>query len=297
MRKIVVLAGGNSSERDVSLRSGAAVTKALRSKSYEVTTIDPRDGLENLDKPDVVFPALHGVGGEDGTIQAALESAGVRYVGSGVAASALCFDKWLYRQVLISAGLPVTEGQTVTSLSIWQSPLAQKPFVLKPIQGGSTIDTFIVRDTASADKKTITETLDRYGSMLLESLVSGTELTVGVLDTRALPPVEIIPPSGGEFDYTNKYNGQTQELCPPQHVSGELQKQAQSLALRVHKLAGCRHFSRTDIMIDSGGKLFILETNTLPGMTNQSLFPKEAAADNLSFPDLCDQLVQMALAK
>lgn len=297
MANIVVLAGGNSNERDVSLRSGAAVAEALRTMQHHVTIIDPRDGLTLPKNTDAVFPALHGLGGEDGTIQAVLETAGVPYVGSGVAASALCFDKWLYRQVLIAAGLPVADGTVATLESIWESPLSKKPFVLKPIQGGSTIDTFIVRNPDSVDKKPLEQALRKYGTMLLEALISGTELTVGVLDDTVLPVVEIIPPSDGEFDYDNKYNGQTREICPPQNVGDTIQKQAQELALKVHQLTACRHLSRTDIMIDSMDKLYILETNTLPGMTDQSLFPKAAQAAGMTFPDLCDKLINLALAK
>lgn len=297
MSNIVVLAGGNSNERNVSLRSGAAVAHALNSIGHHVTTIDPRDGLTLPVQTDVVFPALHGLGGEDGTVQAALETASVPYVGSGPAASALCFDKWLYRRVLTVAGLPVADGAVVTLESIWESPLSRQPFALKPIQGGSTIDTFIVRDLVNVDKKPLETVLRKYGVMLLEALISGTELTIGILDTTPLPVVEIIPPTGSEFDYDNKYNGKTQELCPPQHVSAEIQKHAQALALKAHKLASCRHLSRTDIMVDEPGELYVLETNTLPGMTDQSLFPKAAAAAGINFPDLCDKLVKLALAK
>jgi D-alanine-D-alanine ligase len=295
MKRVVVLAGGDSNEREVSLRSGDAVAGALRAKGYDVKIMDPRDGLEELGEPAAVFPALHGAGGEDGTIQATLESIGVPYVGSGVAASALCFDKWLYRQVLAAAGLPVADGAIVTTQTIWQSPLARQAFVLKPIQGGSSLDTFIVRGAANLNKKRVEQTLRRYGAMLMEKLIPGTELTVGVLSDEALPPVEIIPPGGGEFDYDNKYNGQTKELCPPQNVSTATQKRAQQLALKAHQIAGCRHLSRTDIIIDKRGRLYILETNTLPGMTGQSLYPKEATARGLTFPDLCDRLVGMAL--
>lgn len=297
MSKITVLAGGNSNEREVSLRSGAAVAEALRAKGHTVVLADPRDGPTKIGKPDVVFLALHGAGGEDGTIQAALETANLRYVGSGVAASALCFDKWLYRQVLQAANLPIANGALVTAETIWQSPLSQQPFVLKPIQGGSTIDAYIVRDLTKMDKTKLEASLRQYGVMLLEELVSGIELTVGILGDKPLPPVEIIPPENGDFDYDNKYNGKTQELCPPQHVSDALQKKAQELALAAHQLAGCRDLSRTDLMIDVSGKLFILETNTLPGMTNQSLLPKAAAAGGFSFPELCDQLVRLALAR
>ena len=292
-----MLAGGTSNEREVSLRSGKAVADALQSKGHDITVIDPRDGLDDIGAPDAVFSALHGAGGEDGTIQAALEARGLAYIGSGVATSALCWDKWLYRQILQAAGLPVAKGEVVTLNNIWQSSLTKKPFVLKPIQGGSTLDAYIIRNPAKADKSELEQSLNKYGAMLLEELVVGTELTVGVLDGEPLPVIEIVPPEDGEFDYDNKYNGKTQELCPPKSVSKDMQQHAQELALQVHELTGARDLSRTDFMADRTGNLFILETNTLPGMTDQSLYPKAAAANGLTFPELCDKLVQLALAR
>jgi D-alanine-D-alanine ligase len=297
MSSIVVLSGGISNEREVSQRSGNAVADALRAKGHTATILDPATDMAKIGKPDAVFPALHGVGGEDGTVQAALEMAGVPYVGSGVAASALCFDKWLYRQVLSSAGLPVAKGELVTTLTIWDSPLAKAPFVLKPIQGGSTLDTFIIREPAAADKDALHACLNKYGLMLLEELVPGIELTVAVLGDKAMPAVEIIPPENGEFDYENKYNGRTQELCPPQHIDDETHAKIQELALKAHQLTGCRDLSRTDIMAAPNGRLVILETNTLPGMTNQSLFPKAAAAGGVPMSELIDRLVGWAVER
>lgn len=293
---IAVLAGGTSSEREISLKSGAAVAEALKQQGHVVAVYDPINGIENIGEPDVVFPALHGAGGEDGTLQAELERRGIPCVGSDSVASALCFDKWAYRQKLGEAGLPVAEGAMVSATTIWQSPLTTKPFVLKPVDGGSTIDTFIVRDPQIADRPAIEASLQKHGEMLLESLAEGVELTVGVLGDEALPPIEIIPPTGGEFDYENKYNGKTQELCPPQHVSQEVQEAAKQLAITVHRLTGCKDITRTDIIVGDDGAMTILETNTMPGMTSQSLFPKAAAAAGITFLNLVDRLVRMATA-
>jgi len=295
MYKIVVLAGGTSNEREVSLRSGAAVAKALEAKGHHVTVLDPARDLARLGSPDVIFPALHGAGGEDGTLQACLETLGIPYVGSGVATSAMCFDKWLYRRVMLAAGLPIANGALVSAATIWKSPLVQKPFVLKPSQGGSTLDVHIVRDPQSADKAKIEADLNRYGMMLLEELADGIELTVGVLDGRALPAVEIIPPEHGEFDYENKYNGKTQELCPPQHIDDEMHGKIKLLAEQAHRIAGCRDLSRTDVIITKSGHIVLLETNTLPGMTDQSLFPKAAQAGGMPFEELVDSLVTLAV--
>ena len=294
---IVVLAGGTSGEREVSLRSGAAVAKALESKGHVVTMVDPKDGLDAIGEPDVVFPALHGAGGEDGVIQGELEKRGIPCVGADSVASALCFDKWAYRVRLQEAGLPVAKGEMVDIEGFEQSPLARHPYVLKPVDGGSTIDTFIVRNPENADKQKIREALEAHGEMLLEELIEGIEITVAVLDRTPLTPVEIIPPEGGEFDYENKYNGQTRELCPPEHLDEAAQSLAKDLALKAHELTACQDLSRTDIIVREDGSQVILETNTLPGMTDQSLYPKAAAASGIPFDELVDKLVKMAKAR
>jgi len=298
MTKVHVISGGTSSEREVSLRSGAAVAAALQSAGYDVTILDLASAsLEEMADCDVVFPALHGIGGEDGTLQAKLDTKHVRYVGSGAAASALCFDKWRYRQTVTDHGLPMAEGALVTADSYQEHPLTAAPFVLKPFNGGSSIDTFIVRDPKDIPRDKIADAFTRYPELLLERLIIGTELTVGVLGDMPLTPIEIIPPEHAEFDYENKYNGATRELCPPEHVSQELQEEAKALALKAHQLTDCRDLTRTDIMLDQTGQLFLLETNTLPGMTDQSLFPKAARAAGIEMTSLCSQLVEMALKR
>lgn len=297
MESVLILAGGNSSEREVSLRSGVAIAGALRQAGYKVLEFDPADGLENLPVADVVFPALHGKEGEDGVIQAALEARGLPYVGSDSKVSALCFDKQTCKQLLQAHDIDVPRGELVNSETIWKSPLATQPFVLKPLDGGSSIDTFIVRTAGSYDKTAIEQALTRHKQMLIEELISGIELTVGILSDMALPVVEIIPPEGGEFDYDNKYNGQAKELCPPLHISPALQRTAQQLALQAHTIAGCRDFSRVDMILAPGKKFITLEINTIPGMTKQSLFPIAATEAGLGMTTLCDKLVRMALSR
>jgi len=298
MAQVIVLCGGTSDEREISERSGSSVVRALEAAGHSVTELDPANGLpaEKLRAAEVVFPVLHGSGGEDGEIQKQLEDFGICYVGSGVEASELCFDKWQYKQFLHSHSLPTPNGQLLDITSFWASPLAKRTFVLKPNDGGSSVDTYIHRG-GTVPQQTIADMYSRHPEMLLEELVEGTEITVAVLGDRALPVIEIIPPESGEFDYENKYNGKSQELCPPEHVSEDVQSQAGELALRVHNLTGCRDFSRTDIMVTSLGELWILETNTIPGMTGESLFPKAAATAGIPMPQLCDQLVKMALAR
>ncbi len=299
MTKVHVLCGGSSNEREVSLRSGAAVATAAQEAGYEVAILDPSTtSLAEIGSCDVVFPVLHGAGGEDGTLQAELERLGTRYVGSGSNASHLCFDKWNYRNVVTVAGLLMAEGALVQADTFTGHPLADQPYVLKPVAGGSSIDTYIVRDPSSTLTIDFTETFHRHPNMLLERLVVGTELTVGILGDTPLPIIEIIPPIDGEFDYENKYNGQSQELCPPQHVSQAVQEEAQALALQAHQLTGCRDFSRTDIIFEqTTGKLYLLETNTIPGLTDQSLFPKMAATAGLPMDVLVGKLIEMALAR
>lgn len=301
MAQIVVLAGGTSRERAVSLRSGQAIAAALRQAGHNVKLVDPAPGLAAtkplLKSADAVFPALHGSGGEDGQLQSLLSRWHITFVGSNAASSRLCFNKWAYRRRLLKAGIKMATGALVNKANIWQSPLSNQPFVLKPVDGGSSIDTYIIRNLSSLNRKSINAALKRHHTMLLERLISGQEITVGVLGQRALPVVEIVPPPNSEFDYKNKYNGATQEICPPRHIPEAAQRRARALALDIHRLTGCRDFSRTDIIVAPGGAIYALETNTIPGLTTQSLFPKAAAAAGLSFPWVADRLVAMALAR
>jgi D-alanine-D-alanine ligase len=294
---ILVLNGGDSPERAVSLRSGEAVAQAARKLGHHVTQLDPHDDAAQLPAAlaaaELVLPILHGAGGEDGQIQDQLEAAGVAYLGSRPAASRLCFDKPAFKALLRRHRLPTPAAAIVDAASLATSPLAQQPFVLKPADGGSSVDTFIVRDPTHLPAG-LAAAFGRYPTMLLEELIEGTEATVAVLDNTALPVVEIIPPQGQEFDYTNKYNGATAELCPPQHITPADQRLAQQLAEAAHRLASCRHLSRTDIMITPDHHLFILETNTLPGLTAQSLFPKAAAAAGLDWPALVARFIELA---
>ncbi|MBC7581946.1 D-alanine--D-alanine ligase [Aeromicrobium sp.] len=298
MANIHVISGGTSDERAVSLRSGAAVAAGLEAAGHSVRILDSATiGIDEIAAADAVFLALHGAGGEDGTVQAQLETRDVKFVGTDSVASALCFDKWRYRQ-FVQTDLPLPDGALVTLDEFSGHPLSQQPFVLKPFDGGSSVDTFIIRDVQSIPVEAVRASFDKHGKMLLEQLIVGIELTVGVLIDKAIGIVEIIPPSDGEFDYENKYNGMTQELCPPEHLSATVQAEARKLAETAHRITGCRDFSRTDLMLEqSSGKLFVLETNTIPGMTDQSLFPKAALSAGITMSQLCDQLVQLALRR
>lgn len=300
MKSVIVLAGGSSDEREVSLRSGRAVAAAL-SNDYSVTILDPADGLEEivgqLTSTDVVFPALHGTGGEDGTIQRFLESHSITYVGSDSSASALCFDKYNYGSLLSEKQYLVPQAELVDYDNYKNSRLATKPYVLKPNDGGSSIDTYIVREISLAPMQQIQSAFAQHGQLLLQELIVGQEITVAVLGNEALPVIEIIAPEGQEFDYDNKYNGATQELCPPRNVATEHQAEAQRLAIEIHDLTGCRDMSRTDFIITPQGEIYTLETNTIPGLTDQSLLPKAAATAGYTMAELCSKLVESALSR
>jgi len=215
------------------------------------------------------------------------------YLGSDSSSSANCFDKWQTRLVLLEQAIPMAQASLVTKESYRQSPLAKAPHVLKINHGGSSIGTLIVRQPDVVNQKDIDAIFEMENQAVLEQLIDGTEITIPILDKTALPVIEIIPPSDSEFDYENKYNGRTQELCPPVSVSEELQRQAQKLAEKVHFVMGCRHLSRVDIMLDKTGKLHVLEINTIPGMTDQSLYPKAAKVAGIDMPKLIKQFTEL----
>jgi D-alanine-D-alanine ligase len=289
--KVLVIYGGGSSEREASLRSGESVAAALEKAGYIVKLYDPHDDtsfseLKNLLwDVDVAFSIIH-----DGAVQTVLEQLKMPFVGSSSSVSAACLNKGQTLEKVRAAGVPTTDSALVTYDQLETSPLRYQSFVLKPAAEGASADTFLVHEPASFEPESVRPAFERYGSLLMESLIEGTEITVPVLGDKALPVIEIIPPE-------DKDNGQTQELCPPQHVSADLQKQAQGLALKVHKLMGCRDLSQTGIMIDGAGKLYFLEINTLPGMTNEDLFPKAAAVLSLQMQQLVDELIKMATSR
>lgn len=300
MSNVLVIYGGNSAERDISLISGTNVGEALVRAGHTVRFFDPAAGLHSLSKElidiDVVFPILHGTGGEDGFIQNALELEGVPFIGSSSKVSKACFDKWQTIQSAEYTLFPKTE--IVSRESIKSSKLLRKPFVIKPRAEGSSVDTFIVHEPAHFAIGKLEPIFDKYNDeLLLEEYISGRELTVGVLGNTALPVVEIIPPSGQEFDFSNKYNGATTENCPPKFIDTVLQLEAQSIALNLHRAMGCSHFSRTDMIINPKGVIYTLEINTLPGMTPESLFPRAAKAAGLDITELVDELVKLAIGK
>ncbi|MCX7823864.1 MAG: D-alanine--D-alanine ligase [Syntrophobacterales bacterium] len=305
--RVAILAGGFSAEREVSLSSGFQVSKALNPERYEVLMYDPAHDLvklaQNAENIDVAMIMLHGRGGEDGTIQGFLEALGIPYQGSRVLGSAIAMNKIISKYLYIQAGLPVAPYMVCRIGDQPDEAIIRErigfPLVVKPEQEGSSIGVTIVREP-----KELKEALEKAWSYdrqcLLEKYLPGREITVGVLGNsppRALPPIEIRPSAGFEFfDYTAKYQaGATEEICPAP-ISENLTLKCQEYALRAHKALCCEDYSRTDMILHNG-EFYILETNTIPGMTSTSLFPQAARVAGLSFSELLDTLIELAMEK
>lgn len=293
---ITVMRGGPSAEREVSLRSGAAVAAALRSLGHTVHELDPRpDDWQLPAGTQVVFLALHGTYGEDGTVQARLEELGVPYTGCGVEASRLAFDKVLTKKRCLAAGVPTARFEVLQSpTASW--PLGwNPPVVLKPVRQGSSVGLQFV-DAVSEWSGKLAEALQHDTEVLLEERILGRETTVAILDEEPLPVVEVRPKQGA-YDYTNKYTaGATEYLCPAP-LPPEVTRAVQEAALGAFRAVGGRDYGRVDVMVRDTGAPVVLEVNTLPGMTETSLFPKAAAAVGLSYPALCQRMIELALRR
>jgi D-alanine-D-alanine ligase len=305
--RLALIAGGKSSEREVSLKSGNQVYQALNQNKYDIRRYDPLTDLGSLVRDagdlDVALIIMHGRGGEDGSMQGLLDLLEIPYQGSGVLASALAMNKELSKIVYQQAGLRVPrtlifDRQGAPSPREIEAALGL-PVVIKPVSEGSSIGV-----TKASTPKTLQTGLAAAFALdnrvLVEEFIPGTEVTGGVLGNarlQALPLVEIIPASTyAFFDYEAKYQpGASQEICPAR-LEADLTRRAQECALTAHKALGCRGYSRTDMMIKDG-KIYVLETNTIPGMTATSLFPQGAKAAGLDFPDLLDTLINLALEK
>ena len=329
MTAIAVLFGGASTERDVSIASGAQIIRALRNSGHQVVAVDTASGIlnENAEQQllsagvapvppglddltpihpdlarqllqlqdrgecDVVFLALHGGSGEDGTLQALLDLTGLPYTGSGHAASANAMDKDISKRLMRQAGIPTADWRMTctadTDLGF--------PVVVKPNQQGSTIGLSIVK-TPDQLPAAITLARRHDPEVMLEQFIPGRELTVGVLDGQALTVGEIIP-KNEIFDYESKYQPGGAEEIFPADLPDSVTEQAKRLAVEVHRVLKLRDYSRVDFRLDPDNRLWCLEANTLPGMTAASLLPKSAQAIGISFPQLCDTIVRLALTR
>ena len=331
--KIAVLFGGNSSERDVSIASGAQVAKALRGLGHQVIAVDTFRGIlsdkeqetllargvapappnerdlmvikaktGSIVQPsyfvdaDVVFLALHGGSGEDGTIQAVFDAADVCYTGSDHVGSAAAMDKDLAKRLLVAARVPTPPwimAPADSGLAIQQLGL---PLVVKPNKQGSTVGLTVVKEFERVDEA-IAEAYRHDDEVMLEQYIPGREFTVGILGSRALAVGEIIPKYAEIFDYQSKYQADGAEEIFPADLAPEKTRKLQELALRVHRALKLRDYSRIDFRMDGSGEFWCLEANTLPGMTARSLLPQSAAAVGIAFPELCEEICRLALRR
>lgn len=304
-KKIAVVMGGPSAEREVSLNTGRAILTALTEKGYHAVGIDldPRRLIEQLEqeKIDVVFNAIHGLYGEDGLLQGTLEMLGIPYTGSGVLASAMAMDKSVSKRMFMSAGIPTPRSRLYNKQDVDIDVLTKEiqeafgvPVVVKAAAQGSSIGVIIVEDVADI-KFAITEAFKYSGHIVVEEFIRGKELTVSILGSeqpKALPIIEIVPQSG-RYDYTSKYTKGATEYIVPARLEAKLAEDIQRIALDAYKLLGCRGIGRVDVMLSDDNQPYVLEINTIPGMTATSLVPKAAAAIGISFADLCEQMLLM----
>lgn len=342
--KIVVLAGGLSTERAVSLVTGTAVCRALRENGHQAILVDlflgilelPQNPASVFDAPDglcphaeigtqapdlaairasrggrsligpnvlelcqmadIVFLGLHGMDGEDGRIQAALDLLGVPYTGSGYLASAVAMDKVVTKRMMDSLGIPTPEWRLLTYRPEDADELAQElpmPCVVKTVDGGSSLGVFLP-DTREELRDALVNVLKFGSRVLVEKRVYGRELAQGILGDRYLPAVMTIP-AGDNFDYAAKYQaGGAQELCPAP-ITQEEQKLVGELGLKLHRGLGLEVYSRSDAILDDQGRPWFLEINSLPGMTPASFMPKEAAAVGMSYQELCEEIVRQSI--
>ncbi len=293
--QVTVLYGGPSSEREVSLVSGAAVIEGLREMGHEVfpSDISP-DDLSGLDHPaDVVFPVLHGAFGEDGTLQAILEERKIPFVGSGSQASRLGMDKARTKAVWEKAGLPTPPYELITRAN----PITRitAPCAVKAVAAGSSVDVFICKTRENADQAMNT-LLEKYGQALVEKFIDGPELTVGLLEDKSLSPIRIVPKSGF-FDYEAKYKRNDTEHRFDTALSEDVIAHCRRLAERANAVVGARDMARIDILLDEQHRPYLLEINTLPGFTPKSLLPEAAAHAGIAFGPLVDRLVRRAASR
>ena len=289
--KVAVLAGGVSGEREISQKSGAAVAKALRSVGVRVIEVDVKSRTAEVPAgTDISFLCLHGAYGEDGTIQAELDAKGIVYTGSGAVASALAFDKLKAKEAMAAAGVPLAEGAVWSEKNDWATP-----YVLKPVADGSSLGVHLVKTEEEA-KKAAKAAKAWKGAMMIERLIEGSEITVGILGDQALPLVEV-QPGKGFYDFRNKYTvGATKYLCPAP-IEKEKAAVYQEIALQAHRALGCEVVSRVDLMVDATGQAVVLEVNTLPGMTDLSLLPRAGRAAGIDFASLCLRIMELSWAR
>ena len=293
---ITVMLGGPSAEREVSLRTGTAVAQALRSLGHTVNELDPRTPDWTLPPgTEVVFLALHGTYGEDGTVQRQLDHLSVPYTGCDAEASRIAFDKVLTKEKCLQAGVPTAKYVTVTSSAAPLPAGLTLPLVAKPSRQGSSVGLQFI-ERAEDWGAALAESLKFDSEVLIEEKIVGRETTVAILAGRPLPVVEIRPKTGC-YDYQRKYTaGATEYFCPAAFDAATTQR-IQDAALGAFKAVGGRDYARVDVMVRADGSPVVLEVNTLPGMTETSLLPKAAAAAGMTYAELCQRMIDLALVR
>ena len=297
--------GGPSAEREVSLNTGKAILGALKEKGYDAVGIDlePLNFVDQLKtaRAEVVFNAIHGKFGEDGLLQGALELFGIPYTGSGALASAMAMDKGISKRLFVSAEIPTPRSRLYTKDDLAGNMVKEiivdfsTPVVVKPATQGSSIGVVIVEEEADL-AAAVAGAFEYSEQVLIEEFIRGKELTVAILgdaNPLALPIIEIVPNSG-RYDYQSKYTKGATEYIVPARLDEVTTTLVQKQALAAFKLLGCRGIGRVDVMLGDDESPYVLEVNTIPGMTSTSLVPKAAAAAGISFADLCEQILQMA---
>ncbi|MDP2167231.1 MAG: D-alanine--D-alanine ligase [Thermodesulfovibrionales bacterium] len=295
-KRIGVLMGGTSAEREVSLRSGGAILAALKGLGYDVKAVDAGPDICQMlirEKIELAFLALHGGWGEDGSIQGLLEVMGIPYTGSGVLSSALAMDKVASKALFASSGIPVPGFKVIRGLTgEWMEMPAgmEMPVVVKPQSEGSSIGVSIVREKDGLGEALRTA-LSFSGTAVIEQYISGKEVQIGIIEGRVLGGVEVRP-SLEFYNYEAKYTpGMTQYIIPPE-IDKAVYESAREIALRAHMSLGCSGATRVDLIISENGRPYVLEVNTIPGMTETSLLPKIAAHAGLSFPALVEEMLR-----
>jgi len=298
-KKIAVLMGGPGSERDVSLATARGVSKALRSLGIAVIEVDVRDENFQLAKDvDLAFITIHGTFGEDGQLQKILEDRGVAYIGDGVEESLTAFDKILSKEKFREHNVVTPKWEVI---DLGQRPKMSVPLVVKPARQGSTVGIMIVKNENELDSA-MKEARKYDRKLLVEKFVSGRELTIGILGDQALPILEIIP-KGGFYDFNTKYpflnpqaGASAEHVCPAK-IDPDKTKEIQELALQAFRALGLVVYGRVDVLLSDTGEPFVLEVNTIPGMTEASLLPEAAAAAGIKYVDLCVRIIELSRAR
>lgn len=301
-KHVAVLMGGFSSERPVSLASGAPCAAALEEQGYRVTRVDVSRDVANVLqelRPDVAFNALHGPYGEDGTIQGVLEYLEIPYTHSGVLASALAMDKVQAKKVASAAGIPVAFSRAMSRFDVGNVHPIEPPYVVKPVREGSSFGVVIVKEDQSHPPQVIGSADWRYGDVVMvEKYVAGRELTCGVMDGKALGVTEIVAHANTFYDYDSKYAAGGSSHVIPAQISPKIYQKIQKLAVKAHEAIGCRGVSRSDFRYDDrfseDGELIWMEVNTQPGMTPTSLLPEMAIHSGMSFGEFVSWIVEDA---